>query len=285
MAFTDNCGIDSSSPFCVCTDYYGNILPEYKTFSEATQTYSCCSVLNEFSTFSGSLEPTGTDLVSFAKQSNTSCSQTNFYNGIATNEDLRQKTPLIYYQALLNASLFSNFNSTSTFDDAYNTISCTSGVPYFVSYPNYINNQNNYKVLCTNKSLSDLKDIKFLGSNTLVPYSLYYIRNSDGTNCLTGPCKPKFPILSYDEYNIGEKFYSSKGNIDSESILLKWWFWFIIMILLIVSMSAIYLFYYGKMNTIFNDSADYLNNVKKGLGDTAKKHSKKVYNSHFHINT
>jgi len=285
MAFTNTCDISNSSPYCVCTDYYGNILPEYKFFNTTTQTYSCCNNLVDYTTLSDptSIDDNGNNLVNFAVNSNSSC--TNFYNNIKTNGDLK-KFPLIYYQSLLNSSLFNTFTTPTISTINENRILCASGIPYMVSYPNYSDNQLNYKILCGNSNTTEIQNLNFLNSSTTeIPYTINYLIDTDGKNCLTNECELKYDISTLNQYNIGDQVHGSKGNINSVSLLLKWWFWFILLIVILICGFSLYLLYYHEMNKHFDKSVNYLNNISKGLGDTAKNHAKKNLNAHFHINT
>jgi hypothetical protein len=288
MAFTNTCGVYNSSPYCVCTDYYGNILPEYKYFDQTTQTYSCCDELVNYATLTNpdTIEDSGTNLLDFAKASNSACAA-GFYtnNKIQTNGDLKDY-PLIYYQAALNGGLFKNFTQPTFVTNNGNTVRCTSGIPYVVSYPNYNNTQTNYKVLCGSSSTSSLENFKFANSSKVdIPYTINYILDEDGKNCLTNECTPKYNIQTLNEYNIGDRVYKSKGTINSDSMLLKWWFWFVLLFVILLCGVFIYFLYYHGMNDYFNKAAKYLNQIKKGLGDTAKQHAKKNLKAHFHINT
>ena len=285
MAFNNTCGVSNSSPYCVCTDYYGNILPEYKFFNTTTQTYSCCNDLVDYVKLidSTSIEDDKVNLVSFAASSNSSC--TKFYDNIKTNGDLK-KFPLIYYQSLLNSSLFNTFSSPNISTINENRITCTSGIPYMVSYPNYSNNQLNYKILCGNSNTTEIQNLNFLNSSTTeIPYTINYVIDTDGKNCLTNECELKYNISTLNQYNIGDRVYESKGSINSDSLLLKWWFWFILLFIILICSFGLYFLYYHGMNTYFDKSVNYLNNVSKGLGDTAKNHAKKKLKAHFHINT
>lgn len=284
MSFTNRCGVLDSSPYCVCTDYYGNILPEYKYYDEVTLTYSCCNNLVNHTTLSNpdTIDDNDSNLVNFAKGSNNVCSDFYTENTITTNSDLKN-FPLIYYQSLLNAGLFNTFNTLPTLTS--NEITCNTGIPYFVSYPNYSNNETNYKLVCGSSNSSEIQNIKFIGSDVEIPYSVNYVKNSDGKNCLLSTCTTKYDTLKLNEYNIGDRLYKSKGSIDSKNVALKWWFWFILLIAILAVVFASYYYYQHHMHKHFHKSANYLNSIKQGLGDTAKIHSKKVYKSHFHMNT
>lgn len=287
MAFANGCDAESSSPYCICTDYYGNILPEYKRFNETKQTYKCCNEINEFIKPTGDLTTTSAVYRYLTNQiftSGTTCSDI-IPSTVTTDEELKKELPLLYYQALFNVSLFDKFDNPD-FDEDDNTIKCqTSTIPYMLSYPNYSNNQINYKVLCGSSTISEIQNIKFLNSDVVLDYSLSHILKDNGQICLETDCKTKFNILTENEYNIGDKVYSSPGTINSDSVLLKWWFWFLILMIIFVISFLIYFLYYRGMDKYFKQSVNYLNNVKQGLGDTAKKHAKKNQKSHFHINT
>jgi len=66
---------------------------------------------------------------------------------------------------------------------------------------------------------------------------------------------------------------------------LKWWFWFMLLMIIFVVGFGIYYLYYHGMSNYFKTSVNYLNSVKKGLGNTARKHAKKNQKAHFHMNT
>ena len=279
MAFVNGCGSESSSPYCVCTDYYGNVMPEYRQFEQSTQTFSCCNELKDYNPFTE-----GSSILNYVKsiQNNTSCSSI-LSEGITSDEEFKTNYPLLYYQGLFNASLFSKFSSPTI---SPTQIKCLPGkIPYVVKYPNYSNGNIDYKVLCGSNTTSNLEGITYIKTNTVLDYSLSYILNESGEPCLASSCITKYDTTMGHEYNIGDTFYESPGNINGDSALLKWWFWFILLIVSIMVGFGIYYAYYHGMNDHFERSANYLNNVKKGLGDTAKKHSKKNQKAHFHLNT
>ena len=289
MAFVNGCDAESSSPYCICTDYYGNVLPEYRSFNTTTQTFSCCNELKDFAlprVYPGN--PTsaksGTDWVlRYAKQvyiNNQGC--LSKLGGIEDDINFKEELPLLYYQGFFNASLFSNFTSPSKIQNKI--IQCSNGIPYVVKYPNYSNSNIDYKILCGSNTTSKLENLKYLETNANLDYSLSYILNNQGQPCLTSYCETKYDVSDI-EYNIGDTFYKSPGNINGDSVLLKTWFWFILLFVGIFLGVGIYYWYYHYMDRHFEKSVNYLNNVKKGLGDTAKKHSKKNQNAHFHINT
>lgn len=282
MAFVNGCDAESSSPYCVCTDYYGNVLPEYRKFDTTSQTFSCCNEIKEFSPPSST---TGTNwILTYARSlsQNTPCSA--LLEDITTDAAFAQELPLLYYQAYFNGSLFSKFSSPSSIDTQ--TVSCTSGnIPYVVKYPNYSNGNLDYKILCGSVTTSGLEGITYVGTDEVLDYSLSHILKDHGEPCLSNQCVTKYSILANNEYNIGDTFYKSPGNISGDSVLLKSWFWVILLVVSVMLGFGIYYAYYHGMNDHFERSVNYLNNVKKGLGDTAKKHSKKNQKAHFHMNT
>ena len=283
MAFVNSCDAESSSPYCICTDYYGNILPEYREFDTATQTFTCCNELKDYAAADTSGDNWVLNYVSGLQQG-TNCS--NILNGVTTDTEFKQKLPLLYYQGLFNGSLFrsSKFSAPVTFTDK--TITCSTGnIPYLVSYPNYSNGQKEYKVLCGSSVISSLQNLKYDNSDTLLDYSLNYILQSHGENCNSSSCITKFDVSTENEYNIGDVAYNSPGNINSDSVVLKWWFWFMLLMIIFVVGFGIYYLYYHGMSNYFKTSVNYLNSVKKGLGNTARKHAKKNQKAHFHMNT
>lgn len=283
MSITNNCNEDSTSIFCVCTDYYGNILPEYKFFDTTNQTFTCCNEIPEY--FSITSTTNQTFLVdSLILGMSQTCRNFLVQNNITTNSQLKENKPLLYYQALLNASIFNNFsypvNITST------NVACSIGdIPYLVSYPSYSSGQMGYKILCGNSNIDELKNIKYINTNVDADYSLNYIMDEKNTDCKNSTCNFKYNYTNNPEYNLGNEVYRSKGNINSSSVLNSWWFLLLTLLLILFVSFIIYYFYYNGMENFFNRSVDYLNNVEKGLGNVAKIHSEKNKKSHFHINT
>lgn len=283
MAFANKCDTNPTSPFCNCTDYFGNNLPEFRNFHSPTQTYHCCNKLTNVNTTYNALTDSVLD---YAKASESDGKCLNFLNSIDNDTKFKEKFPLLYHQSLLNASLYSRFTTPSVINN--NNIQCSSGKPYILIHPNYADGTMTYKYLCA-ETIDGVSDLKFLVPNTeqetdtLLPYRLRYIRNEDGTDCKESECKLKYNTDTQAEYNIGSEVYRSKGSIESKSLLLKWWFWFILLMVVIICCILVYLYYHHVMQKNFEESANYLNNVKKGLGNTAKQHSMNEYNSHFHM--
>ena len=281
MAFVTSCETDSTSPYCICTDYYGNILPEYKYFDTSNQTYSCCNRLNNYN-FSNTTDVYG--FVSTA-QNNTGCDRFLQSQNVTNTNELKQKLPLLYYQGLLLMSLQSNFTEADISSPPNIKCPTNTDIPYMLTYPSYMDNITNYKMVCANRNLDNVKDLKFYDTNIVLPYQLNYLLDASGKNCLVNECETGFNFNTENEYNIGDVAYKSSGDINSDSILLRWWFWFVMLMVIFIVGFGIYYIYYRGMNNYFNKSVEYLNKTKKGLGDTAKRHSNKVKDSHFHINT
>ena len=279
MAFLNNCNKDSSSAFCVCTDYYGNVLPEYKHFDSVQQTYSCCNILDVVEAVPG--DKSGDWVSQFVRNSfgNTGC------HDIVpqTDSEFKTKLPLLYYQGLLNASIYEKFTSTPTINNKQ--ISCTAGIPYIVKIPNYSNSDISYKLFCGSETISDLENIKLIGTNTDADYSINYLYDTTDSDCKTRECTLQYDYEKYPEYSIGNQVYKSKGSISSSSPLLKGWFWAILLIICIILGILLYFLYYAGMERYFRESVSYLNNLFSGLGDVAKEHSEKVKQSHLHIST
>lgn len=280
MAFLNNCNKDSSSVFCVCTDYYGNVLPEYKHFDSKDQTYSCCNLL-DFRNISP--EPKNEGWVSdYVKRSfgNTGCAKLVGEK----DSELKTKFPLMYHQGLLNASISDKFNGTPSIHGK--KLTCQNGtIPYMVKFPNYSNSDINYKVLCGNENISELENIKLIGKNTDADYSINYLYDATDSDCKTRVCTLQYDYEKYPEYSIGNQVYKSKGSISSSSPLLKGWFWAILLVICIILGILLYFLYYAGMERYFRESASYLNNLFSGLGDVAREHSEKAKRSHFHIST
>ena len=283
MSISNNCSDESSSIFCVCTDYYGNVLPEYKAFNELKQTFSCCNEIPEF--FSIPNTTSQTFLVDGLRSGmSQTCSNFLVDNNISTNSELKEKLPLLYYQALLDASIFNKFSYPSNINSSY--VSCFTGqIPYLVSYPSYSTGQTNYKILCGSSNIDNLKNIKYINTNIDADYSINYLMDEKGEDCKSVLCNFKYNYINNPEYNLGYEIYKSSGSIQSGNVLNYWWFWLLILLLMLLGSFLFYYLYYNGMENFFKKSVDYLNNVETGLGNVAKIHSEKNKKSHFHINT
>ena len=283
MSISSNCNDDSSSIFCVCTDYYGNVLPEYKYLNTSNQTFTCCNEIPEY--FSLTNTTNQTFLVDGLKLGmSQTCSNFLVENNITSNSELKEQKPLLYYQAFLNASIFNRFSYPSNLNSTF--VSCGTGqIPYLVSYPSYSGGQINYKILCGSSNIDEQKNIKYINSNIDADYSINYILDENNTDCKVGTCKFKYNYTNNPEYNLGNEIYKSSGSISSGSVVNLWWGWLILAILILFATLVGYYLYYNGMENFFNNSVEYLNNVQKGLGNVAKVHSEKNKKSHFHINT
>lgn len=273
---SNSCINNGTSPFCTCQDYYGYILPEYKVLDTSSQSYNCCFNANLFAspaTTTGDswlltyadrvIDPICRDLVSES----------------TTDSEFKEKLPILYYQTYLVASLNSKFSDTAILQDK--KISCAEGqIPFIVSYPNYHDENMNYKVLCSNQNINSLKDIKFIGTEDEIEYQINYIKTVDGKNCNTDECNVKYDPFRL-EYNFGDKLYKSKASISPSSSVYQLWFWLIALIFIVLTGFVVFFLYRRGMEKYFKDGVSYLNGIHMGRGDKAKIHSlnnKKSYN-------
>lgn len=302
MSIENSCGMGSSSPYCVCTNLYGDVLPEYR-YHNGSDAYACCNQIPDYLQYDPATAPAGSEILDYIQgaQNGTSC--TNFvaaiqpasfydnsdYTGVSNDAQLKKFFPLLYWQGNFNASLFNNTKfSSASFNAAGNQISCANAaqIPYFVSYPNYHNSQESYKVLCGSPNLEDLKGITYLKDSTEeLEYSISYVQDEGGNDCKSQTCNVKFNTHFFNEYNVGARAYKSNGHIASGNVLTKWWMWLVILVIVISIALVLYRIYYSGMEKYFDYSVKYLNGLIKGKGDVAKKHAMINKQANLHMDT
>ena len=277
---SNSCMDNNTSPFCTCQDYYGYILDEYKVFNGGSQNYNCCFNAN---TFSKPIATTGDDwLLNYAKGVvDPGC--VNLVDNYTSDAEFKTKLPILYYQTYMTASLFSKFSSGVSFDSKKITCALTE-VPLVVSYPNYHDENTNYKFLCASQNTQTIKNIKFIGTEDEIDYKVNYLKNNEGKSCTTEECDVKYDPLNI-QFNIGDELYKSKTSIYPSGAIYSLWFW-LISLGVILSLTVVFYFLYRRgMETHFNGGVDYLNMVNRGLGNTAKEHSLKMKQSYHNINS
>jgi len=210
-----NCGNGTSSTYCTCKDYYGFYVSQYKYYNEDKGVFNCCNILSNYIKYEDS--ESNTKILDYVKSSQSENCQDFFknkYPGIKDDEELKQELPMIYWQGLMNASLFQDNRFTKVpVLDSQGTVSCDEGdIPVFLSYEDYESKMKQNKLLCTGKNLNRFKDIKFLGTDIPIPYSVRYVKNSLGNDCVSNSCKLNYDI-TYTQYNIGSELYKSKGEL------------------------------------------------------------------------
>jgi hypothetical protein len=272
----NSCSVDSSSPFCICQDYYGNILPEYKYYNDTLQTYSCC--FGDISRYADDER-----LFDFAKNMSNSTACAKFLErkpDITNESDLKKALPILYWQSNLNKALFTKFKRAKF--DSENTIKCNSstGTPYIVSYPSYSSGERNYKVLCAPGSIHSLQNISFEDEPDAgeIDYRINYIKSEDGTDCKQstgGGCKVKYGDPNMVEYNIGSVAYESGANILDGPAIFSIWLWIVALVITMVFSVVTYYLYYRGMERYFREGVRYLDRASNGLGYTAKIHALK----------
>ena len=301
MSIENSCGMGSSSPFCVCTDLYGDVMPEYR-YHNASETYACCNQLPNYQGYDPTAAVAGSEVLGYVQnaQGGTSCGgfitaiqpasfyDSDDYTGVSNDAQLKKFFPLLYWQGAFNASLFNTtkFTGAATFTD--NTISCANAadIPYFVSYPNYYNSAESYKVLCGSSNLENLKDIKYINDSTIeLEYSISYVQESGGGDCKTQSCNVKYDTNFFNEYNIGNRAYKSSGKIAESNALTEWWMWMIVLGVIIIISIVLYYIYYSGMEKYFKNGVRYLNGLTKGKGDVAKKHALLNKHANLHMDT
>lgn len=278
---SNSCLGNGTSPFCTCQDYYGYILPEYKIFDRTFQEYTCCFNANNFIIPS---DTTGDKWVrTYATRAiDASCNRL-LLSKITTDSEFKDQLPILYYQTYLTASLFSKFSAKASIND--NVVECAAGsIPYAVSYPNYHDDNINYKFLCYSSDINSLRDIKFLGTDNEIDYKISYIKTVDGGNCTSNVCNVKYTPKN-TQYNIGDQVYISKETIASSGSVYSLWFWLFGLFFVIATSAIFYIMYRRGMDKYFSDGVDYLNGVDAGLGHMAAEHSIKLKNSINHINS
>ena len=208
---------NSANPFCGCTDYYGEATPEYKFYNQNKGTHSCCSKLNSFAMFESKNKNSITKVKDYILESQRGSGCENFIShaSIVDDEDLKQRLPMLYWQGLLNSSLFNKDVFPEVPISGSNTVYCpdVNNIPVFVSHESYTSKFGDSKLVCVNKDLEDIKDIKFMGTEYTVPYKLNYMKSADGKDCKSNKCHTLYSMNNNMEYNIGGTIYKSDGSL------------------------------------------------------------------------
>jgi hypothetical protein len=253
---------NSTSPYCECTDFYGNVVPEYRIYNKASQLYSCCSKLEGYS----QADPTQANwITSYINdvQTGTNCNGFLTEKNISTDSELKDQLPLLYYQGLMAGSLMDISKFTTPVVNTVE-IACTSGVPHMLSYPSYDSEKTNYALVC-----GSTEDVKFYGTSTEVPYKLNTILDTKGNACTNSGCTTKYNPLTKNEYNVGETTYVSGGSISSKAIFEKGWFWLAILFSAVILSAFIYTLYYMSLTKYKSAVIDHLNSENEGSGHSA----------------
>lgn len=280
MSSSTSCGNGVSSSYCTCKDYYSVSVDQYKYYNNIYGVYNCCNILSKYVQYidTNSL----TKILEYVKSSQSgNCG--NFFKekhpDILTDADLKDKLPMIYWQGLMNASLFEYNKFKGPPIVSGDSITCSSDdIPVFISYEDYENKMKHNKILCTNKSLTTFKDIKFLDTTVEVPYSVFYVKDNTGKNCETNTCTTKYDS-SFNQYNIGDNIYkSSAGSLNKDkSNPMEW-----VYIGLVIFIIGLFIYYYYNSHERFERLKYHLNKTKKHLGDRLEKESNIIRDS-YHV--
>lgn len=282
-----SCKHDSASPFCSCIDYYGEVTPEYKFFDSTKGTHSCCSKLTKYASFDPSTKGSATMIKDYiiASQVNTGCENFMGYTNITDDADLKNTLPLLYWQGLLNASLYDSTVFPEIPIMGRNTVHCTDSdnIPVFVSHQSYTSKTKDYKLVCTNKDLNTFDDIKFIDTDYTVPYKVNYLKSGDGTDCKSSTCNTFFSMFNNMEYNIGSKIYESNGDIYNKGLQSMGWFYALLIVGIIFVAGFFYFQYFRKHQYLTKLFRFGLNKIRSGLGDKIESHANNIKDSYHHF--
>ena len=280
MSYSTSCGNGASSSYCVCSDYYGYSINQYKYYNENTGVYNCCNILSNYLSYTDTNSPTKIlDYIKNSQSGNCGNFFSDKYPDITTDAKLKSDLPMIYWQGLMNASLFQNTRFTNVPITNGEEVTCGGGdIPVFLSYNDYESKLKQNKLLCTDSSLNSFKDIDFLGTSTPVPYSVFYVKDSSGNNCKSNTCTMKYDT-TFNEYNMGDSIYTSSGNLyKNKSPNFIGWILFGIAIFII----CLFIYYYFSKKERFDIIKYHLNSIKKNLGEKLSRQSDVIRDS-FHV--
>lgn len=278
MSSSTSCGNGVSSSYCTCKDYYDFSVDQYKYYNKDSGVYNCCNILSKYVEYIDNNSPTKIlDYVKSSQSGNCGNFFSEKHSNILTDTQLKDELPMIYWQGLMNASLFENVRFSGTPIVSGVNITCSTGdIPVFVSYQDYESKMKQNKLLCTNKSLNTFKDIKFLGTTKEVPYSVFYVKDSTGSDCKTNTCTTKYDS-TFNQYNIGNEIYKSSGSVykaKKQNIIV----WLLLGLSLFVI--SLFAYYYFNSHERFQRIKYHLNRVKKHLGDRVEHESNIIRDSH-----
>lgn len=285
-----SCGKGSNSPFCACTDYYGNIIPAYKgMFSNVGGTsnynYYCQADMIEINGDTAA-DTTVLGLATSLDGKHGGANITNRFfssdtlpykvDDIDTDAKFKNTMPLLFYETLILFSLLKSM-TVPTIDAT--TYTCATGRPVYVHYGSYFNGQGKDAFVCmTDENIK--KPIFFADPDDLskdttkqVPYILYEVRDNDGNPCTTGACTVGGKTDSFDFDNspghyIGDVLFKSEGNIqppEPNSSILN----IVLLVGIIVAGFALYGLYYLYMRRHNHEVITQMNKVKPGAGSNA----------------
>lgn len=282
MAQDVSCGNGISSSYCRCKDYYGFSVNQYKYFNISTNSYNCCNILTKYVSYTDSTSSTKIHDYIQSTQSGDNCNDfLSLYPKILNDEDLKKELPMLYWQGLMNASLFdtTKFKGVPSIDNDGKTITCANGdeVPVFLSYNDYESKLRQNRLLCTRSNFQDFKNIKFLDTDLDLPYSVRYVKSSGGGNCSTHVCTMENEG-TFNNFNIGDEIYKNSGGIYIDRGTDYLLYIYIGIILLVV---LLYIYYHVNKTKTFKNMTSNLNRMYKNLGSMVQEHSRQLRDS-FH---
>lgn len=299
-----SCGTGSTSPFCVCTDYYGNDTPGYKAMYQATDgrrsSYYCQSDIIQFiesgdpavddlKTIYNTAKTDPNPILEFAKGfdktfSNGPSMTNRFFtddskpyepNTITTDPEFKTKMPLLFYETLMMFSLMETIDLPTSITST--TYTCGDNTrPVYLKYGSYFNDKGKDAFICmTDDNVK--KPIFFVDpddtskrTKTQVPYILYEILDKEGKVCSGDTCditeEDKFDFDNTPSRYIGHVLVKSDGNIQPSDVS----FITSSLLLVIIGLSLLLCgIYYLYMRGHHGDMITHMNNIEPGAGNQA----------------
>jgi hypothetical protein len=311
------------SPFCICTDSYGNEVPGYKAmFTKETDpdsyNYYCQAQMIgmvEGTTDTKQLytvaKAAATDkILGFAKSFdgkyiNGTGFTNDFFdetskpytpNTITTDDAFKSTMPLLFYETLLLYSLMETIEMPTKIDtsNATGTYTCPTGArPVYITYSSYFDSRGKSGFVCMTED--NIKTpIKFIDPDDAtkrtsqeVPYVLYGLIDKDGNECKTNVCNigssDQFDFDNSPNHYIGKDLFSSGGSISSHESYPM--LGVILLILIVVIGLGLYALYYLYMRRHHREVTTVMNNIKPGAGDLAAARANATKSTNRHIMT
>jgi hypothetical protein len=313
-----SCGEGNNSPFCVCTDYYGDDIPGYKammrdydtvagTVTDDRYSYFCQSDIISIKQFTKQIYTASTTdanpILAFARSFEKQYTNGDYVNAffdetskpyeqsnITTDDQFKTKMPLLYYETLLLYSLMATVNVPSSITNT--TYTCAAGEqPVYLRYGSYFNRLGKEALVCmTDENIK--KPIFFVNPDTKaatteqVPYILYEVLDKDRKPCTDNTCDitttDEFDIDNTGGHYIGNVLHKSSGNIQppgTPSITI------ILLLGIVILGVVLYALYYLYMRRHHHEVISHMNHIKPGAGDHAASRASASKSANRHIMT
>lgn len=207
---SQTCNAYDKNSVCIC-----NGGKEYKYTDFSNGVYRCCETLDLFPILDAQYTDVKTYLTAYLAEVGDSERCKTFFDTVAalSDSDINSKYPALYATVEIQRKISNEFRVAPTINSTKDTITCSSGVPYMLSYYDGFDENMQNRMVCHTEPFVEIG----------VEYYAYQIAQPNGLPCTSSTCSTQYDADS--GYNTKSEVFASKYKETLQHPIEKWYVW------------------------------------------------------------